>query len=431
MMQFSRTQRKQFTGSYGVFIINGMLALSIGSLIPFIREAKGFDYVFSGLLVSLHSVGNLLASFLAGILPAFLGRKRSILLFNACFAAAYGLILLGESPVVLALAFIMTGMARGATSNFCNSVLNEIGPGKAWMLNGLHGMFSIGAFLFPILLMLITGVGGGSWETACGFMLVMGLLSWGIYAMMPVEETAGRGDSTGCGETAGRGDSAGCGETAGRGDSARCGETADRGEAEAAGAEDSHIFGFFKEPLFYLCTVTLFFYLCAEQGVIGWLITYFKDTGLMSPELSQVMASVQWIMMLAGRLGVAWLSVRADKNKLLRIMGVGFTVFGLLLLAGRTAPLIVAGIMGFGLSMAGIYPTTVSFAGALMQKYRYVWSFILTLASLGSILMPSIIGRIAEKAGIAAGMSSVLAVVVMDMLLIFVLTGYRRRHGGE
>ncbi len=405
MMQFSRTQRKQFTGSYGVFIINGMLALSIGSLIPFIREAKGFDYVFSGLLVSLHSVGNLLASFLAGILPAFLGRKRSSLLFNACFAAAYGLILLGESPVVLALAFIMTGMARGATSNFCNSVINEIGPGKAWMLNGLHGMFSIGAFLFPILLMLITGVGGGSWQTACGFMLVMGLLSWGIYAMMPVEEAVGRRDLAGRGETKGRG--------------------------ETAGAGDSHIFGFFKEPLFYLCTVTLFFYLCAEQGVIGWLITYFKDTGLMSPELSQVMASVQWIMMLAGRLGVAWLSVRADKNRLLRIMGVGFTAFGLLLLAGRTAPLIVAGIMGFGLSMAGIYPTTVSFAGALMQKYKYVWSFILTLASLGSILMPSIIGRIAEKAGIAAGMSSVLAVVVMDMLLIFVLTGYRRRHGGE
>jgi len=402
-MKFSKIQRKQFAGSYEVFILNGMLALSIGSLIPFIREAKGFDYVFSGLLVSLHSVGNLLASFLAGILPAFLGRKRSILLFNACFAIAYALILMGESPVTLIAAFVMTGMARGATSNFCNSVINEIGPGKAWMLNGLHGMFSIGAFLFPILLMLITGVGGGSWEIACGFMLVMGLLSWAIYAMMPVEEQAGRREAE------------------------RDAYTENR--KQKAKAADS--FGFFREPLFYLCTVTLFFYLCAEQGVIGWLITYFKDTGLMSPELSQVMASVQWIMMLAGRLGVAWLSVRTDKNRLLRIMGVGFTAFGLLLLAGRTAPLIVAGIMGFGLSMAGIYPTTVSFAGALMQRYKYVWSFILTLASLGSILMPSVIGRIAENAGIAAGMSSVLAVVVMDMLLIFVLTGYRRRHGGE
>ena len=46
-------------------------------------------------------------------------------------------------------------------------------------------------------------------------------------------------------------------------------------------------FSFFKEPLFYLCTLTLFFYLCAEQGVIGWMITYFKDTGLLIASLDE------------------------------------------------------------------------------------------------------------------------------------------------
>ena len=43
---------------------------------------------------------------------------------------------------------------------------------------------------------------------------------------------------------------------------------------------------------------------------------------------------------------------------------------------------------------------------------------MLTMASMGSILMPSIIGKIAEAAGIFYGMSSIVAVVIIDMVLI-------------
>lgn len=325
--------------SYSAFLINGMLALSVGSLLPFLREARGFDYVFNGLLVSLHSVGNLFSSFLAGILPRFLGRKKSILLFNSFFALSFLIILFGKNNALLPAAFVMTGLARGAASNFCNTSVNELATGKAWILNGLHAMFSVGAFSLPIILMLLTSSDGSRWILACWFMLAMGILCWFLYFLNPVEDRA-RG---------------------GRAD-------AEARKSEAKTARDG-AFGFFREPIFYLCTATLFFYLCAEQGVIGWLITYFKDTGLMSPSLSQLMASVQWVMILAGRLTVAWLSTRVDKNKLLRVMGVGFVLFGALLLFSRSVPLIVIGIMGFGYSMAGIYPTTVSYAGDLMQKY--------------------------------------------------------------
>ena len=74
----NKNKKKQFLCSYGVFVVNGMLALSIGSLLPFIRDAKGLEYAFCGLIVSLHSVGNLISSFAGGALPAVLGRKKSI-----------------------------------------------------------------------------------------------------------------------------------------------------------------------------------------------------------------------------------------------------------------------------------------------------------------------------------------------------------------
>ncbi len=397
--QFDQRKKQQFIMTYLIFSINGMLALSIGSLLPFIRDARGLDYGFCGMLVSAHSVGNLASSFLSGALAVRMGRRKSILLFNSCFALAYLLILLGGHPALLLLAFCLTGLARGATSNFNNLTINTLLPGQAWALNGLHAMFSVGAFLFPILLMLLTAQNAGNWVAACFFMLGMGILSWMLYLLIPVDENL-RAEKKSGGNS-------------------------------VSGSVPSSGLGFFREPFFWLCILTLFFYLCAEQGVIGWLITYFKDTGLMSPSLSQVMASVLWLMILAGRLTVAWLSTRVDKKMLLRAMGVGFVAFCILLLLSRSSVLIVAGIMGFGFSMAGIYPTVVSFTGRLMQKYTMAWSFILTFASLGSILMPSIIGSLAELSGLLVGMSSLVVAAAVDLILIFFLTGYLKRAGRE
>ena len=399
----NQKQNRQFFLSYLVFMVNGMLALSIGSMLPFIRDARGLDYGFCGMIVSLHSVGNLLSSFFAGIVPTFLGKKRSILLFESFFAISFALILFGQNNICLVLAFFMTGLARGAASNYCNAKINALAPGKAWIINGLHAMFSIGAFLFPILLTLITGTNASNWTYACVMMLAVGVLAWFLYWMIPEDEEQKKQRKT---------------EENGE-------------EKKTAAVSENRSWGFLKEPVFYLVIVTLFFYLCADQGVIGWMITYFKDTELLRPSVSTITASVQWLMILFGRLTVAAVSLKVAKEKLLPVMGVGLVAFFILLIFSRTTFWIMAGIIGFGYSMAGVYPTTVSFAGKLIQKYPMAWSFILTLASLGSIVMPSVIGKIAETAGIAVGMSSVAVVLVIDFICILALCAYSAKTGKE
>lgn len=391
-MFHEKNQNKQFLCSYGVFIINGMLALSVGSLLPYIRDSRGLDYAFCGMIVSLHSIGNLIASFLCGALAEIWGRKKSILFFDAFFVLSFLFIIFSSNTFLLALAFFCSGMARGATSNFCNTSINELAPGKASLLNGLHAMFAIGAFAFPLLLLAMTRTSSEHWIYACYLMVFMGCLSWTMFAMIPdgsKKQTSG--------------------------DAGKKGD-----------------FAFFKEPMFQLCTLTLFFYLCAEQGVIGWMITYFKDTGLLPESLSQVTASLLWIMILTGRLLTAWLSSKVSKEWLLLAMGFGLVGFFFLLLFSTTTAWILLGIMGFGFSMAGLYPTIVSFCGNLIQRYSLSWSFILTIASLGSILMPSIIGKIAETAGIAYGMRSIIAVIIIDLFcIIFLVTYIRKKQIGE
>lgn len=378
-MEFLDTgeKKKQFYFTYGAFLINGMLALSIGSLLPFIKDAKMLSYAFGGFIVSLHSVGNLISSFAGGTLPVFIGRKKTILLFNLFTAVAYAMIVFGNDKYTIAAAFFLTGLSRGATSNFCNTVINNLAPGKAWTINALHATFAVGAFLFPILIILLTNNNPDNWGYACVFMVIMGVISWLLYFFTPLSN-----------------------------------DRLEKKQGNQGG------FLFFKEPLFWICTGTLFFYLCGEQGVIGWMITYFKDTGLLSATLSQITASVLWIMILAGRLSAAWLSTRVKKEKLLVIMGVGLTLFFFILLFSRTTAVIFIAIMGFGYSMAGIYPTTVAVGGKIIKKYDMAWSFMLTMASLGAIVMPSIIGKIAETAGIFYGMSSIVAVVFIDLAFI-------------
>ena len=82
-------KNRQLIHTYIVFICNGMLALSIGSLMPLISDTRGLSYEICGLLVSLHSVGNFVSSFFAGALAEKIGRKRSILIFNSFFVIAY------------------------------------------------------------------------------------------------------------------------------------------------------------------------------------------------------------------------------------------------------------------------------------------------------------------------------------------------------
>jgi len=385
--------KQQLIFTYATFMLNGVLALSLGSLLPFIRDARGLSYAFAGMIVSLHSVGNFISSFFAGTIAVKIGRKRSILLFNAFFTISYALIAFGTNNWCIAAAYFLTGIARGATSNFGNTVINNLAPGKASWLNGLHAMFSIGALAFPIFLTLLTNNNSDNWIIAVFAMTAMGILSFILYALNPVENDLGINKASG---------------TSGKSD-----KTAE--------------YGFFKEKLFYLVTFTLFFYLCTEQGVIGWMVTYFKDSGLLSDSMSQLTSSAMWLMMLVGRLCTAWASSKYKKENMLLGMSAGVVVSFFWLLLSKNTVFIMIGIFGFGLSMAGIYATTVSFAGKLLQKYSLCWSFILTIASLGSIIMPAVIGAIAENAGIIAGMSSVMCVIVIDFVLILRLRSYLRQ----
>lgn len=71
----------------------------------------------------------------------------------------------------------------------------------------------------------------------------------------------------------------------------------------------------------------LFCYISTEYAIVGWLVTYFKDTGILPANLAQMMNSLFWIVMLFGRLIGAKITGKVSSEKILLVDGIGLVIF--------------------------------------------------------------------------------------------------------
>jgi len=376
--------KKIFAGCFYTFFVNGIIALVLGAVLPYMKETYDLSYKVTGLLISFHSVGNLFSSYFAGVLPLHIGKRKSILLFTSFGVIAFALMLVSGNPAVLLLAFTMSGIARGAVSNFNNSIINEIATGKGWALNLLHSVFAIGAFIAPFLAMLFTRNNTDGWLYAVLIVAILCAVEVLVFGLMPIpnDKPIKKGD---------------------------------KNPSKKAKTD----WGFLKNKYYLTACGIMFSYMCAEQAVNGWLVTYFKDSGIMSGSWAQIMSSLLWIVILFGRLLYGYLSNHIEKSKILLAGSVGYLIFFVVLLLARTTSPVVLGIIGVGFFMSGIYPTTIASAGHVIKDYPMALSVMLLIAGVGSILMPSIIGAIADSIGIIGGMSAVIVAVIITVFFIF------------
>ena len=374
--------KKIFAGCFYTFFVNGIIALILGSILPYMRNTHELSYRVSGMLISFHSIGNLISSYVAGILPLHIGKRKSIVLFSSFAVIAFIIMMVTGNPILLIIAFTLTGLTRGAVSNFNNGMVNEIATGKGWALNLLHSVFAIGAFIAPFITMLFTRNNPDGWFYVVLVIAILCVIEVIVYGTMPITDD-------------------------------------EVSTVKNKSSKKIKIDWSFLKNKYYLTAVgILFTYLCAEQAFNGWLVTYFTDSGIMRDSVAQLMSSLLWIIILFGRLLYGYISNYIEKSKILLVGAIGYLIFMIFLIRARMITSVVIGIIGVGLFMSGIYPTTVASVGHITKKYPMALSVMLTIAGIGSILMPSIIGAIAESVGIIGGMSVVVVAVVVTFLFI-------------
>lgn len=160
-----------------LYLIQGVYVIMIGSILPAMKAEYGLDYRIGGFLISAHSIGNMATGLLAGLLPLAIGLKRSLLVLNVLPFLGFAITLLTGNPLALIFALLLTGIGRGAVSNYNNQIISTLSGGSAAPLNILHGFFAIGAVLAPVLVLLFDRADGGGWRRAVWTVIGLGIVS--------------------------------------------------------------------------------------------------------------------------------------------------------------------------------------------------------------------------------------------------------------
>lgn len=361
------------------FFVSGAASQPLGSFIPFLRETYGFSYDLSGILLSCQSVGNLAAVLAAGFLPVYLGRRTAILITAVWMVAGYLIFASGiGAPALLIAACLMTGVARGGNSNFANTMISTLPGEKATRgYNLLHGCFAVGALLSPLLLISCTRRWPGmGWRIVAGLLCLLCLSQLVVYARMPLPP--------------------------------------EKQEKSLKAVDHS----FLRVKQFWLGAAMLLFYISTEYAIVGWLVTYFQDVGVLSADHAQMMNSLLWLVIFIGRMVGAAVTGKVSRSRILMADGVGLFVFFLVMFFSRTAGHVVLGLVGVGFFMATIYPTAFAFGSDCIKGNDLGCSIMIFTGSAGGIITPAMVGFVAERAGIRAGMGLILAYTALLLLSV-------------
>ena len=359
-----------------LYLIQGIYVIMIGSILPMMKEEYGLSYQVGGFLISAHSIGNMATGLIAGVLPLAFGLRRSLLVQNVLPFAGFAITLVTGNPWILIFALLLTGLGRGAVSNYNNQIISTLSGGSAAPLNMLHGFFAIGAVLAPFLVLIFTRENAGGWRWVVCVVIALGLISMVSSLFMNMDSVS-------------------------------------YSKPESGGSA----FGFLRNRLFLRSMAIMFFYLCVEASVMGWMVTYYTDSGAAGAESAQLLTSLLWITILAGRFGCSAVSGRVAPPRMILALCTGIMVFLGILLMSTSLPLMLVGTVGLGLSLSGMYGTTVANAGGIFGAYPLAMGIFVMVSTMGSVITPSIIGGVAAYTGIRAGMAVLLVPAAIALAL--------------
>ena len=352
----------------------GLVLIMLGSILPEMKSDYALSYQVGGALLSVQSVGYVLAGLLAGYLPFVLGIKISFILIQLSVTLGFVMLLVSGNPVWLLAAMFLIGIGKGGITNYNNLLMNIYSEGNAGPLNILHACFAAGAVIAPLIAMVVTG-----WRPA----VIIGCVC--CAASLAFLLPAGFSDKDL--------------------------ETSDAPDISAS-AENSGKkkvdYGFVKEKLFWVTVIICFFYQAVEASFMGWMTSFLIDTGVMAESLAQFTTSVLWMALMAGRLLCSVAARKFSPRSMILALTLITTGFMAVLLQTKSPAGLIIATAGIGLGMSGMFGTSVSNAGDIFSKYPVCMGFFVFMTSMGAIVAPAIIGSVANTQGMHIGMSTLL-----------------------
>lgn len=369
---------------YLTFFLSGICAISGGVIVSILQEKYGLSFGMTGTFLSVMSIGNMAASFASGFLPSKIGMRNTVLILCSGYFLGYLLMTISGLAAVLALAFLIIGIAKGCALNNCTVLVGNNSDDRTRGMSLMHACYASGALLCPFL---IAGMEKGGQNLPMIAVAVIGLCLWLAFLLAKLP-----------------------------------GRTSAQGEKK-----EKTDLGFLKQKKFWIVTGLIFCQNAAETSVTGWLVTYYKNQEILSGALSTYTVTIMWGATLIARLLIAFVFPVKNTFKALSIMGAGCSVLYAAMMFANQPLMAIVMLFAFAFAMAGVNPVAVAGVGKEMSVTSM--GILLPIGGIGAIIMPWIIGIVADYAGLRAGMICNLIPCIGILVLSMVMLRMKKQEG--
>lgn len=373
----------------GYFLI-GSIPIMLAPALPFLIRAFDLTLTSAGAVFVARSAGSFLGIMAGGFLSDRLGRKPVIV--AGCLLQGILMALVAVSPnwFVITAFFGLIGLATGLINPSINAMIAEVNSRRrAAALNALHGVYSLGAMIGPLVAGLLLASRFG-WQA----IFFGGSLIWLLYGLsllfvqLPKTVPANTG-------------------------------TAQPGVKPLT---------LFLNPLFLLLFAVSFLYNGTATSLVSWINTYLDQTDF-PILLGAGMVSIFYLGLAIGRFTCGILSEKIGYARLILICAVGSLIFYPVAIYAAPPLLIALGVLLAGLFFSGLHPTSLAYATRLYPEIGGAVSSLLAIAmTVGAMSVPWLTGFAADLIGFR--MSFAISVGLLMVLVGVAVLLIRREKRG-
>ncbi len=368
-----------FAASCIGMLLFGMVFLSLGTALTFIKETYALDDLAAGSLTAILPFGILAGSLIFGPSVDRYGYKLILIISSLLIAAAFEIISFSNSFFALQAAFLFIGFGGGVINGATNALVSDISSeGKGANLSFLGVFFGIGAMGMPALLGSLSGL--VPYSTIIAFV--------GAFIILPVIYFLSISFPS---------------------------------PKQAQGFPIKEIPKLFNITLL-LFGMVLFFESAIEGITNNWTTSFLEQGSGFNTKDALFALTILNAGLLAARLVLGFLLKKVQSFIVLFTCLTLVIVGGLILLFSADIIIIYIGIALLGIGFAPGFPVVLGYVGELYPNLTgTAFSFVITIALIGNTVVNWLVGVISQSYGINKFPLVLITSVILMMLALSVV----------
>ena len=373
----------------GMLIFGTVMAV-LGSVLPSVIEKFSIDKVDAGSLFLFMNFGMLAGSVVFGPVVDRYGYKGLLVMCAALVFMSIEGIAFAPSVNILRLSLFVVGFAGGAINGGTNALVSDVSEGKRGARLSLLGVFfGIGALGVPFL--LGTMLDRISYESLIGFvgaLILLPLIFFAVLRFPAPKHEQGFPLSKGLRLT--------------------------------------------RDTTLLLFGLILFLQSGMEMTVGGWSAAYMNEQLDIDARRSVLFLSFYWLGMIFTRIAIMHILKKTSREVV--ILASLFTGFAgtVMILFSSGMVMVGSGLLLTGIGFAAVFPLVFSYVGDLYPKFSgTAFGVILAIGLVGGMIVPSVVGLVAEKYGLRVALAVVPLSLVFSAMIYMIVIQRIRTAGSD